>query len=171
MLTCSFRVRAQNKAKRKCIEVTRMNPEHSGCLGNGNVKTSVGIYGSIKGEDCIAALCGRKISLYTGRPSGQRTEDCPPSRCSGLSHVRTPPHLRTPPLASHVRTPPHLRTPPYSDNKRHQHSAVSARRRSGNHACGPFNNTEADSESRTACVSPNHSVSASKADTQHSAAE
>jgi hypothetical protein len=37
--TCSFRVRAQNKAKRKCIEVTRMNPEHSGCLGNGNVKT------------------------------------------------------------------------------------------------------------------------------------
>jgi len=28
----------------------------------------VGIYGSIKGEDCVAALCGRKISLYTGRP-------------------------------------------------------------------------------------------------------
>ena len=44
---------------------------------------AVGIYVSIKGEDCITALCGRKISLYTGRPSGQRTEDCPPSRCSG----------------------------------------------------------------------------------------
>jgi len=43
----------------------------------------VGIYGSIKGEDCVTALCGRKISLYTGRLSGQRTEDYPPGRCSG----------------------------------------------------------------------------------------
>jgi len=61
----------------------------------------VGIYGSIKGEDCVAVLCGHKISLYTGRPSGQRTEDCPPPRAGdpGLSHVRTPPHLRTPPYS------------------------------------------------------------------------
>ena len=36
-----------------------------------------------KREDCVTVLCGHKISLYTGRPSGQRTEDCPPSRCSG----------------------------------------------------------------------------------------
>ena len=36
-----------------------------------------------KREDCITVLCGHKISLYTGRPSGQRTEDCPPRRCSG----------------------------------------------------------------------------------------
>ena len=34
-------------------------------------------------EDCITVLCGHKISLYTGGPSGQRTEDCPPRRCSG----------------------------------------------------------------------------------------
>jgi len=31
-----------------------------------------------KREDCITVLCGHKISLYTGRPSEQRTEDCPP---------------------------------------------------------------------------------------------
>jgi hypothetical protein len=91
--TCSLRVRAQNKAKRKCIEVTRMT-------------RALGVFGQWERED-----------------------------------------------------------------KRHQHSAVSARRCSGNHACGPFNNTEADSESRSACVSPNNSVSARKADTQHSAAE
>jgi len=36
-----------------------------------------------KCEDCIRVLCGHKFSLYTGRPSGQRMEDCPPSRCSG----------------------------------------------------------------------------------------
>jgi len=90
---------------------------------------SVGIYGSIKGEDCIAALCGHKISLYTGRPSGQRTEDCPPSRCSGLSHVRMPPHLRTPPLVSHDRTPPHLRTSPYSDTSPRTEDAKDHRRR------------------------------------------
>jgi len=37
-----------------------------------------------KREDCVTVLYGYKISLYTGRQSGQRTEDCaPPSRCSG----------------------------------------------------------------------------------------
>jgi len=71
-----------------------------------------------KREDCITVLCGHKISLYTGRPSGQRTEDCPPrAGARGLGHVRTPPHLRMPPLVSHVRTPPHLQTPPYSDKR------------------------------------------------------
>jgi len=36
-------------------------------------------------EDCISVLCGHKISLYTGRPSGQRTEDCPPEPVLGDS--------------------------------------------------------------------------------------
>jgi len=45
----------------------------------------VGIYGSIKGEDCVTALCGRKISLHTGRLSGQRTEDYPPEPVLGDS--------------------------------------------------------------------------------------
>jgi len=69
-----------------------------------------------KREDCVTVLCGHKISLYTGRPSGQRTEDCPPpepvlgdSVMSGRLLISG--HL----LISHVRTPPHLRTPPYSD--------------------------------------------------------
>jgi hypothetical protein len=38
-----------------------------------------------KREDCIPVLCGHKISLYTGRPSGQRTEDCPPEPVLGDS--------------------------------------------------------------------------------------
>ena len=38
-----------------------------------------------KREDCITVLCGHKISLYTGRPSGQRTEDCPPEPVLGDS--------------------------------------------------------------------------------------
>jgi len=45
----------------------------------------VGIKESIKGEDCITALCGRKISLYIGRLSGQRTEECPPELVLGDS--------------------------------------------------------------------------------------
>ena len=55
-----------------------------------------------KREDCVTVLRGHKISLYTRRPSGQRTEDCPPPRAGarGLSHVRMPPHLRTPPHLS-----------------------------------------------------------------------
>ena len=53
-----------------------------------------------KREDCITVLCGHKFSRYTGRPSGQRTEDYPPrAGARGLSHVRTPPHLRTPPYS------------------------------------------------------------------------
>jgi len=60
-------------------------------------------------EDCIPALCERKFSLYTGGPSGQIGRlPAPPSRCSGTSHVRTPPpvrHLRTSPPIRHLRTP------------------------------------------------------------------
>jgi len=36
-----------------------------------------------KRKDCITVLCGHKISLYTGRLSGQRTEDCPPELVLG----------------------------------------------------------------------------------------
>ena len=38
-----------------------------------------------KREDCITVLCGHKISRYTGRPSGQRTEDCSPEPVLGDS--------------------------------------------------------------------------------------
>jgi len=38
-----------------------------------------------KREDRITVLCGHKISLYTGRPSGQRREDCPPEPVLGDS--------------------------------------------------------------------------------------
>jgi len=38
-----------------------------------------------KREDCITVLCGAKISLYTGRPSEQITEDCPPEPVLGDS--------------------------------------------------------------------------------------
>ena len=62
-----------------------------------------------KREDYVLVLCGHKISLYTGRPSGQRMEDCPRAGAWGLSHIRTPPHLWP---------PPHLRTPSYSDRKK-----------------------------------------------------
>jgi len=50
----------------------------------------VGIYGSIKGEDCITALYGCKISLYTGRPSGQRMKTAPPEPVFGDSVMSGP---------------------------------------------------------------------------------
>jgi len=56
----------------------------------------------------------RSLYIQEGRQDkGRKT--APRAGARGLSHVRTPPHLRPPPLVSHVRTPPHLRTPPYSD--------------------------------------------------------
>jgi len=77
----------------------------------------VGIYGSIKGEDCITVLCWHKISIHTGRASGQRMEDYPPrASVRKLSHVRMPPYLQMPPYLwtpAYLWTPPHLRTPPY----------------------------------------------------------
>ena len=36
-----------------------------------------------KHEDCLTWFCGHKISEYRGRLPGQRTEDCPSSRCLG----------------------------------------------------------------------------------------
>ena len=52
-------------------------------------------------------LCGRKISLYTGSPSGQRTEICPPSWCSGTQSC--------PDATSGPSSP----DPHYSDRKKH----------------------------------------------------
>jgi len=66
------------------IEAVRIVEDREGAIEEAEKdREGVGIYGSIKGEDCVSVLCGHKISLYTGRPSGQRTEDCLPSRCSG----------------------------------------------------------------------------------------
>ena len=90
-----------------------------------------------KREDCVTVLCGHKISLYTGRPSGQRTEDCPPrAGARGLSHVRTPPHLRT---------------PPYSDICELSHTCDSTFRGIRIEAVRPAN-----CEVRTACSAASH---------------
>jgi len=64
----------------------------------------VGIYGSIKGEDYITALYGCKISLYTGRPSGQVTEDCPPPELVLGDSVVSGRHLQSVMSGCHLRS-------------------------------------------------------------------
>jgi len=84
------------------------------------------------------------ISLYIqeGRQDkGWKT--APPSQWSGLSHVQTPPHHRTPPLVSHVWMPPYLQMPPYSDTSPSTEDAKEHRRRKLN---GQYRNKQQQDE-------------------------
>jgi len=99
------KARKPKKGRSRALRLRDKGEVGKGAGVSARRERSVGIYGSIKGEDCelivLQYYAGtRSLYIQEGRQDKGRKTAPPRAGARGLSHVRTPLHLRTPPHLS-----------------------------------------------------------------------